>query len=286
MPLPGNASAPRIVSMGKYRITFLGTGTSIGIPAPGCDCRVCRSPDRRNRRSRCSVLIEGAGRKILIDTAPEFRLQALRAKIDHLDAVFWTHGHADHLHGLDDLRALTWKTPVNGYASAETAEEIRTRFDYLWKKTQKGGGKARINLQTVKPGERVLVGPAEAQNPSDHSDVGGILELIPLPVIHGKLPVFGWRCGPIAYITDASEIPESTYPLLEGVKILVLGALNFRNHPTHFNVQSALEEIKKIRPERAYLTHISHEASHRSIRWKTPGHVQPARDGLRVRTEE
>ncbi len=220
-------------------------------------------------------MIESAGRKILIDTAPEFRLQALRAGISHLDGVFWTHGHADHLHGLDDLRALTWNSPIEGYANKETILEIQTRFDYLWKSTQKGGGKAQINLNPVNSGEVVKIG-------SETSDAG-IMEVTPLPVIHGKLPVFGWRCGPIAYITDASEIPDTSYGLLKDVKILVLGALHFRPHPTHFSVPRALEEIKKIRPERAYLTHISHEASHRNLRKGTPGNVLPARDGLIIR---
>ena len=284
--------------MQEYQITFLGTGTSIGIPVPGCDCRVCRSGDRRNRRTRTSLLIESAGKRILIDTAPEFRLQALKAGIDDLDAVFWTHAHADHVHGLDDLRALTWNNSIPGYADAGTAAEIRQRFDYLWKETQKGGGKARIDLHEVEAGEVVEVfkrplrryrelpdseaapsGPAGDKTARDNP-----LRVLPLPVRHGKLPIFGWRCGPAAYITDASAIPESSYPLLEGVKILIVGALHFKPHPTHFNVERALEEIKKIRPQRAYLTHISHEASHRILKRKTPGHVSPARDGLRLRT--
>ncbi|MDF1567921.1 MAG: MBL fold metallo-hydrolase [Spirochaetaceae bacterium] len=255
----------------KYELTLLGTGTSIGIPVPGCECRICRSFDHRNRRNRTSALLRAGGQAVLIDTAPEFRLQALSAGLSGLDAVFWTHGHADHLHGLDDLRALTWKRPLKGYASSETIEEIRTRFDYLWKETQRGGGKAKVILNTVEPGETVNVGP---------------LEMIPIPVRHGDLRVFGWRCGPIAYVTDASEIPEESYPLLEGLSILVVGALRFKAHPTHFSVERALEEIKKIRPKRAYLTHISHEVSHRQLMKATPRNVWPARDGLRLRTSE
>lgn len=253
----------------QYQITLLGTGTSIGIPVPGCRCRVCRSKDRRNRRSRSSALIESSGKRILIDTSPEFRLQALAAGIDSLDAVFWTHGHADHLHGLDDLRALTWKKPLPGYASKETADEITTRFDYLWKNTQRGGAKAKVDLKSLAPDESIDIGP---------------LKVIPIPVIHGNLSVYGWRCGPVAYITDASEIPEESYALLEDLKILVVGALRFKAHSTHFTVERALEEIKKIRPERAYLTHISHEVSHRQLVRATPSAVYPGRDGLRLRT--
>jgi len=255
----------------NYQLTFLGTGTSIGIPVPGCRCRVCKSYDKRNRRTRSSALIRAGGKNILIDTSPELRLQALSAGIDKLDAVLWTHGHADHLHGLDDLRALSREKPIPGYASDETADEIKTRFDYLWKKTQKGGGKARINLHHIEAGEKVQVGP---------------LEIFPIPLIHGNLQVFGWRCGPIAYITDTSEIPAESYGLLENLKILVIGALRFKNHSTHFTVEQALKEIKKIRPERAYLTHISHEVSHRRLLQATPRSVFPARDGLTVRTEE
>lgn len=252
----------------EFKITLMGTGTSIGIPVPGCKCRVCRSSDRRNRRSRCSALIEAAGKKILIDTAPEFRLQALSAGIDRLDAVFWTHAHADHVHGLDDLRALTWKTTIPGYASKATTDEIAARFDYLWKNTQRGGGKAKVDLNNVRPDETVEI---------------GTLRVIPIPVIHGNLEVFGWRCGPIAYITDASGIPEESYRLLENLEILVIGALRLKEHPTHFTVERALEEIKKIRPVRAYLTHISHEVSHRQLVRLTPRGVLPARDGLGLR---
>lgn len=255
--------------MTNYRITLLGTGTSIGIPVPGCRCRVCRSKDRRNRRSRSSALIEAAGKRILIDTSPEFRLQALAAGINSLDAVFWTHGHADHLHGLDDLRALTWNRPLPGYASKETADEITTRFDYLWKNTQHGGGKANVDLISIAPDESVEIGS---------------LKVIPIPVIHGSLPVYGWRCGPVAYITDASEIPDESYTLLEDLKILVVGALRFKDHPTHFTVEKALEEIKKIHPKRAYLTHISHEVSHRQLVRATPRTVYPGLDGLCLQT--
>ncbi len=215
------------------QLTFLGTGTSIGIPVPGCQCSVCLSRDHRNRRSRCSVLIESATTRVLIDTAPEFRLQALSAGIDKLDAVLWTHGHADHLHGLDDLRALTWNKPIPGYASAETIDEIAHRFDYLWKTTQRGGGKARIILNKVAGNQTVQLGD---------------LSFKPIPVMHGNLTVFGWRFGSIAYITDVNRIPDESYALLENLDILVLGALRFKDHPTHFSVERSLGEIKKIRP--------------------------------------
>ncbi|MCG8453423.1 MAG: MBL fold metallo-hydrolase [Spirochaetales bacterium] len=253
-----------------YTIRFLGTGTSIGIPVPGCPCSVCHSKDWRNHRSRSSIIIEKEGYRALIDTTPEFRFQALRSKINSLDAVFWTHAHADHLHGIDDLRGLTWNRPIPGYANPSTTQEIHRRFDYLWKNTQRGGGKARINLHEVNKDQSIHVGP---------------LEFTPLPVLHGQLPIYGWRCGPIAYITDVSQIPTETYERLENLELLILGALRFKEHPTHFSVHRALEEVKKIRPKRAYFTHISHEASHRELRRRTPAHVNPARDGLRLRVK-
>ena len=252
----------------EYTVTMLGTGTSIGIPVPGCGCRVCRSRDRRNRRFRSSILIESQGARILVDTAPEFRQQALAAGIDGLDAVFWTHAHADHLHGIDDLRALTWNRPVPGYASAETVDEIALRFDYLWKETQKGGGKAKVELHPVSPGDEIAVGP---------------LLVRPVPVLHGRLTVFGWRCGPVAYVTDTSEIPDASYELLKDLDVLIIGALRFKPHPTHFTVERALEEVKKIRPNRAYLTHISHESSHRQLADAAPRGVRPARDRMVIR---
>lgn len=254
----------------EYRVTLLGTGTSIGIPVPGCSCGVCRSADRRNRRFRCSILIEAAGGAILVDTTPDFRLQALRAKIRRLDAVFWTHAHADHLNGLDDLRSLCWKEPLPGYASAETAAEIRTRFSYLWMKTQEGGGKAKIDLRTARPGEAIRA---------------GAVEMMPIPVLHGELPIYGWRFGPAAYLTDVSRIPDSSFELLRGLDVLIIGALRFKAHPTHFNVREALEAIERIGPKRAFLTHISHEASHRRLIRETPRGVIPGRDGLCIRTE-
>jgi len=257
------------MSRTEYRITLMGTGTSIGIPVPGCRCRVCLSRNKKNHRSRCSALIQAMQKNILIDTAPEFRLQALAAGIDRLDAVFWTHGHADHLHGLDDLRALTWNKAIPGYASEDTVKEIETRFEYLWKTTQRGGGKARVNLNCVKPDESVAIGS---------------LRMIPIPVVHGKLPVYGWRCGPIAYITDASTIPPSSYQLLENLGILIIGALHLKNHPTHFSISQALDEIEKIRPAKAYLSHISHEASWRDITRVLPRGVNVAWDGLTCKT--
>lgn len=270
-PLEGFENAFRGRRRGvEYRITLLGTGTSTGIPVPACRCGVCRSVDPRNRRYRCSILIEAAGSAILVDTTPDFRLQALKAKIRHLDAVFWTHAHADHLNGLDDLRALCWKEPLPGYASAETAAEIKSRFSYLWMEIKKGGGKAKIDLREIEPRKAVRI---------------GAVEMTPIPVIHGELPIYGWRFGPAAYITDVSRIPDSSFELLEGLDVLIIGTLRFRAHPTHFSLQEALESIERIGPRRAFLTHISHEASHHGLIRATPRGVAPGRDGLCIRTK-
>lgn len=250
-------------------ITFLGTGTSIGIPVPGCSCPVCRSTDRRNHRYRCSILLQSEKQNILIDTAPELRLQALKARLDRLDAVFWTHGHADHLHGLDDLRSLTWKKGIPGYGSERTIERIRRQFDYLWRPTE-GGGKAKISLNNVHVDDIVNVGD---------------LKMVAIPIKHGTMPIYGWRCGSAAYLTDVSEIPVKSYRLLENLDVLIIGALRFKKHPTHFTVNQALGEIQKIRPKRAYLTHICHEVSHRELLRVMPPNVKPAWDGLRIKAD-
>jgi len=256
----------------NYKITILGSGTSIGIPVPGCSCRVCKSKNKKDKRLRSSILIEYSYKErnysVVIDTTPEFRLQALAADIRHLDAVFWTHAHADHLHGIDDLRGLSRKRPVQGYASGKTAKEIRTRFDYLWRHTQRGGGKPRIDLHTVNPGEIIKIGNTD---------------FVPVPLKHGKLDIFGWRFGPAAYITDTNHIPGKSYRLLKDIKVLIIGALRFKEHSTHLTVERALEEIKKIKPDTAYFTHISHEVSHKDLLKAVPAGVQPAYDNLVIK---
>jgi len=232
---------------------ILGSGTSHGIPVIGCQCAVCRSPDPRDARYRASALVKtGETSGILIDAGPEFRLQALRAGIKGLDALLVTHAHADHIHGLDDVRIFTHERDLPVYAAPATVQEIRERFGYIFKDTQKGGGKPHIEPIPVMPGKPFLVG-----------DTG--VQAIPVPIMHGRLEIYGWRIGDTAYLTDCGAIPDASRELLGGIKNLVIDALRERPHTTHFNFAEALSEIVKIGPERAYLTHICHDFSHEGI---------------------
>ena len=251
------------------RITFLGTGTSIGVPVIGCRCKVCRSRDRRNYRQRCSLLIQTSGRNFLIDTSPDFRSQALKAGICSLEAVLWTHPHADHLHGVDDLRPLTWGKEIPTYCSVPMAAELKTRFSYVWNKGKKG-----MSLNAVAPGETISFRAEDSGK-----TVPGI-QFTGIPLIHGDQEILGWRCGPVAYLTDVSEIPRESYSMLENLELLILGALRFESHHKHFTIDQAIRETGIIQPEKCYLTHISHEVSHRRILQSTPAHIRPAYDGL------
>lgn len=245
------------------KVTFLGTGTSHGIPVIGCTCSVCTSTNPKNKRSRCSVWVEDENTSIVIDTAPDFRQQALRQGIGTLDAILFTHAHADHVHGLDDIRPFSWTQTVPVYGNRATIEEIQVRFQYIFIETQKGGGKPKILLNEIKTSFQI-----------------GTLAVIPVPIFHGKLNILGFRIGSFAYITDCSGIPEESYPLLTDLDVLVIGALRYKAHETHFSVSQALAEIEKIKPRRAYFTHLCHRIEHASLSSELPGHIRPAWDGL------
>ena len=247
------------------KVTILGTGTSHGIPVVNCDCDVCRSEIQENKRYRCSIYMEKGNTGILIDTTPEFRLQAVRAKIKQIDAILFTHAHADHLHGLDDIRPYSYKKEIPVYAGDKVCKEIKERFPYIFTPPlQKGGGTPNLTLNRINRDPFTI----------------GDFEITPLPVYHGSLKVLGFRTGSFAYITDCSRIPGSTMDLLKGVKHLVLGALRYRPHETHFTIDQALEIIKKISPERAYLTHLCHEVEHFKLKDELYGlGVEPAFDG-------
>lgn len=254
--------------MPAMEVVILGSGTSHGVPVIACECDVCRSTDAKDKRTRASLLVRHAGREIVIDTAPEFRLQAVREGISRLDALLYTHPHADHLHGLDDIRPLTRKHPASVYGSRETLDELKRRFDYIFIPTQKGGGKPRLCLEEIPPEGIELEG----------------LPIRPVPIFHGELPIYGYRIGTMAYLTDCSRIPESSYPLLEGLELLIIGALRYRPHPTHFSIDEAAAEADRIDAARTLLTHLCHDASHEEIKGylsrEKGKKIEPAHDGL------
>lgn len=251
-------------------LTFLGTGTSNGVPMIGCDCPVCRSDDPRDRRMRTAAVIRDHAdhRTYLIDTGPELRLQALAADLGHVDAVLYTHGHADHTAGLDDMRRFNelQQTRIPVYANDVAATMLGERFAYafadwlgFW------GGKPDLDLVTVD-------GPFQPFG----------TPITPLPVQHGRLPVLGYRIGRLSYITDAKVVSDETIALLAGTEVLVLNALRERPHPTHLSIAEALAVIERVAPRQAWLTHLSHEVGHADQDARLPDGVHLAYDGLRV----
>jgi len=252
------------------RIRFLGTGTSSGVPVVGCPCPVCRSSAPRDARYRTSLLIESEGATVVIDAGPEFRLQALRAGLSRLDALFLTHAHADHVNGLDDVRPLTRERELPVYGDAGTLAEVRERFAYIFRDTQEGGGKPRVVF-------REAAGPVRV----------GDLELVPVPVAHGELTILGWRTGRLAYVTDASRIPETSFALLAGVETLVINGLRRKPHSTHFSIDQALDAARRIGARETWLVHMNHESTHAALeeycsaRGADVG-ARPAWDGLEL----
>ena len=250
------------------KILFLGTGTSHGIPVIGCNCAVCQSPDPRNKRNRSSILLTTDHANILIDTATELRLQALRFNITKVDAVLYTHFHADHVFGFDDLRRFndegTKAIPV--YGNAATIAELRECFSYAFRKTQEGGKKPVVTTHIIGPTPTVING----------------LQIQPIPILHGKLEIYGYRFGKVAYITDCSHIPSESEALLQGLELLILGVLRYRPHPTHFNLSQALEVIARLRPQRTFFTHICHDFDHEQVQRELPPNCYLSYDGLEL----
>jgi phosphoribosyl 1,2-cyclic phosphate phosphodiesterase len=253
------------------RLTFLGTGTSFGVPQIGCGCAVCRSTDPRDKRGRSGALVEASGSSILIDTPPELRLQLIAGGFSQVDAVLYTHEHADHINGIDDLRMFSVRQrhalPI--YGPSETLERLRASFSYIFDDVRlyEGTSKPSLALHAVEPGETV--------------DVAGV-PVLPLAFRHGHIRVFGYRIGDLAYVTDVKSIPDAERRQLQGLDVLVLNALWWRPHPTHLSIGEAIETAKSLGARRTYLTHLTHETGHAELAGQLPDGIFPAYDGLTV----
>lgn len=256
------------------RLTFLGTGTSFGVPQVGCNCDVCRSPDPRDKRTRVGAVVESAGgTRLLLDTPPELRMQMIANGVDRVDAVLFTHDHADHTHGLDDIRAISVRRdgPLPMYGSPATMESLQHKFRYVFDESM------RPMPGTAKPeGHVVLLTP-------DVPVAIGDLTVLPFTVPHGRFEVTAFRIGPLGYVTDAKSLPPAAIETLRGVKVLVLNALFRTQHPTHLSIPEAVAVAREIGAERTYLTHLTHENFHADLEAELPSGVAPAFDGLTVR---
>lgn len=250
------------------KFTFLGTGTSQGVPMIGCQCAVCRSEDARDKRLRSSLMVESDGTRVVIDSGPDFRQQMLREEICSLNGIVFTHEHKDHIAGLDDVRAFNYlqQNSMSVYATVNVQVALKREFHYVFNGARYPGI-PKIDLFTIDR-NRFTVGD---------------IEFLPIPVLHLNLPVLGFRMGDFTYITDANTIPESSMELIKGSRVLILNALRREKHVSHFTLDEALELIEEIKPEQAFLTHISHQlGKHAEVEMELPSHVRLAYDGLKI----
>jgi phosphoribosyl 1,2-cyclic phosphate phosphodiesterase len=252
-------------------VTVLGSGTSHGVPVIGCPCAVCTSADPKNKRFRPSILVTtDAGANLLVDTPPEMRMQFLANHISRLNAILYTHSHADHIFGLDDIRSFNLrqriKMPI--YLEPDVEADIRRVYSYIFKDGPVGGGKPEVTLNTIAPGEPLTL--------------GGVT-ILPLRVYHGKLPVLAFKFGPaFAYVTDVSRIPDETWPHLQHLDLLILDAVRVEPHETHFHLAAALDVVAALKPKRTLLTHLSHDYDHATTNRELPPGVELAYDGQTV----
>jgi phosphoribosyl 1,2-cyclic phosphate phosphodiesterase len=254
----------------KASLTVLGSGTSMGVPSIGCNCAVCCSSDPRDKRTRPSILLKFGGHVVLVDTTPDFRTQALREGISQIDAVLYTHAHADHVLGLDDLRPLSFRHKGNIplYAREDAAALIKAMFSYIFERTYKFGGLAEVELH-------IIHGPLDL--------FGACLE--PVKVMHGETEIFGYRFGTAAYLTDFSSIPEASFPQLHNLDVLFLDALRRTPHPTHSTIDNSLQIVERLKPKRAFFTHISHDLAHEATNATLPDNVRLCYDGQQLEFE-
>ena len=261
-------------------LTFLGTGTSMGVPTLACDCAVCSSAvspegDPRNRRTRPSLRLAYNNHTILIDTGQDFHAQAIRENIRRVDAVLYTHGHVDHIFGFDDLRPLSFRVPggLPIYGDAETIATLKRVFDYTFRTDDRYPTSARVQIHSL-----------DESTPGTGFDLFGAC-FQRIPVIHGEQRITGYRFGSAAYLTDMSDIPPESIPLLQDLDILILDALRRQPHPSHSHLERSLAFVEQLKPQRAFFTHISHDLEHAAIEDELPPHVRLAYDGLQLNFE-
>lgn len=252
------------------KLTFLGTGTSFGVPQIGCDCAVCRSDDPRDKRTRVGAVLEGEGTRLLLDAPPELRLQLIANRVQQVDAVLFTHEHADHTHGIDDIRAISMRrgSPLPMYGPAETLRSLRERFPYIVDDAiipLPGTSKPEGRLVELTPGVPMRIGS---------------LDVIAVEVPHGRSRVFGYRVGPVGYVTDAKALPDEAVATLRGVEVLVLNALFRTEHPTHMSLDEAVAAARRVGAARTYFTHLTHHNAHAQLEAEFPDGMHAAFDGL------
>jgi phosphoribosyl 1,2-cyclic phosphate phosphodiesterase len=249
-------------------ITVLGSGTSVGVPTPGCHCSVCMSMDPRDNRLRPSVLVQYGGHNVVIDTTPDFRTQVLRAKLDRLDAVLFTHSHADHIMGLDDVRPFNFRqrTSIPIFASAEAMSTIQRCFEYIFNSEEQESSVPHLETHTLNGKSFELFGQ----------------EFVPVRLLHGRKSIYGFRFGQAAYLTDHSDIPAESMEQLAGLDVLFLDALRHKPHPTHSTVEKSMQTVERLAPRRAFFTHICHDLPHEETESALPPHIRLAYDGLEI----
>lgn len=257
--------------MKRRELILLGTGTSHGVPIIGCHCPICLSGHPRNQRTRSGVAVYAPDGTFLIDTSPELRIQLLREKVEMVHAVIYTHSHADHIFGMDDLRLFGYRMdhPLPLYCEPLVEQQLRAAFSYAFTPPDPDlhpGAVPRLEIRSIDLTPFELLG----------------VTIQPLRLLHGKLAVLGFRIGNVAFCTDVSEMPEETYPLLEGLDVLIIDALREKPHATHFGIPQALEVVRRVRPRQTYLTHVSHHLDYEITNARLPAGVELAYDGLRI----
>ncbi|MFB3148379.1 MAG: MBL fold metallo-hydrolase [Thermodesulfobacteriota bacterium] len=253
------------------KVVILGCATSTGVPIIGCNCPVCTSDNPKNKRTRCSLFIEKNGKNILIDSSTDLRFQALKHNITRLDVVLYTHSHADHTHGIDDLRTFNFvnKMVIPCFANLQTITNLKNNFGYIFDGVYSAGGKPQLELYVVE----------------NNFDFDGI-NIIPVEINHAQWMILGYRIGNVAYLTDCSGIPDESLEKLMGLELLIISALRYTEHPAHFNIEQAVEMAQKINPKLAVLTHMGHEVDYDTLLSELPDNIVPAYDGMEVELDE